>query len=140
MPPRRFKGKRGGAPDADEAEGVTEAERRAQELGAAMLNAARPYIDVKLDKQGYPLPVQSREIFHYMESLAAYNNRTQNVLDKTLALDGMSKFVRDFCVSFKSLRFAGQDEDDEDEPTAGVQSGLGSEDGGGPQPVSELGR
>ena len=78
-----------------------------------MLNAARPYIDVKLDKQGYPLPVQSREIFHYMESLAAYNNRTQNVLDKTLALDGMSKFVRDFCVSFKSLRFANQDEDDE---------------------------
>ena len=117
MPPRRAKGKRGGASDADDAEGVTEAERRAQELGAAMLNAARPYIDVKLDKQGYPLPVQSREIFHYMESLAAYNNRTQNVMDKTLALDGMSKFVRDFCVSFKSLRFAGQDEDDEDEPT-----------------------
>ena len=54
MPPRR-KGKRGGASDADGAEGVTEAERRAQELGAAMLNAARPYIDVKLDKHGYLL-------------------------------------------------------------------------------------
>ena len=29
----------------------------------------------------------------------------------------MSKFVRDFCVSFKSLRYAVQDEDDENEPT-----------------------
>ena len=37
------------ASDANGAEGVTEAERRAQELGAAMLNAARPYIDVTLD-------------------------------------------------------------------------------------------
>ena len=30
---------------------ATETDRRAQELGAAMLNAAGPYMDVKLDKE-----------------------------------------------------------------------------------------
>jgi len=118
MPPRRTGGRnaRGGASGADGAEGVTEAERRAQELGAAMLNAARPYIDVKLDKHGYPLAIQPRDFCTHLESHAAYNNRTPNVPDKALLLEGMSIRVRDFCGSFKSLRYAMQDEDDENEP------------------------
>ena len=142
MPPRRTGGRnaRGGASGADGAEGVTEAERRAQELGAAMLNAARPYIDIKLDKHGYLLVIQPRDFFTYLEAHAAYNNRTPDVPKKALVLEGMSIRVKDYCVSFKSLRYAGQDEDDEDEPTPLLESGLGSEDGGGPQPVSELGR
>ena len=81
-----------------------------------MLNAARPYIDVKLDKQGYPLTVQPREIFAFMEAHAAYNNRTQNVAEKALVLEGMSNRVKDFCRSFKGLRNAMQDEDDDSEP------------------------
>jgi hypothetical protein len=44
---------RGGTSGADGASGGTEADRRARELGAAMLNAARPYIDVKLNKEGH---------------------------------------------------------------------------------------
>ena len=51
-----------------------------------------------------------------MEAHAAYNNRTQNVADKALVLEGMSKFVKDFCRSFRGLRNAMQDEDDESEP------------------------
>ena len=80
MPPRGKGGRkaRGGTSDADGAEVVTEAERRAQELGAAMLNAARPHIDVKPDKHGYPLAIQSRDFFAFMESHAAYNNRTDD--------------------------------------------------------------
>ena len=121
-PPRRAGRKgRGSASDADGAEGVTEAERRAQELGAAMFNAARPYIDVKLDKQGYPLTIQPREFFTFMEAraaAAAYNNRTPNVAEKALVLEGtrMSTRVKDYCQSFKGLRNAMQDEDDDSEP------------------------
>ena len=117
MPPRRNGGRnaRGGASDANGAEGVTEAERRAQELGAAMLNAARPYIDVTLDRQGYPLAIQPRDFFTFMEAHAAFNNRTPNVTEKALVLEGMSIRVKDFCLSFKGLRNAMQDEDDVDE-------------------------
>ena len=90
MPPRRIGGRnaRGGASDANGAERVTEAERRAQELGAAMLNAARPYIDVTLDRQGYPLAIQPRDFFTFMEAHAAFNNRTPNVTEKALVVGG----------------------------------------------------
>ena len=80
-----------------------------------MLNAARPYIDVKLDKQGYPLAIQPRDFFTFTEAHVAHNNRTPNVTEKALVLEGMSTRVKDFCLSFKSLRHAMQDEDDEDE-------------------------
>ena len=117
MAPRRNGGRnaRGGASDANGAEVVTEAERRAQELGAAMLNAARPFIDVTLDRQGYPLAIQPRDFFTFMEAHAAFNNRTPNVTEKALVLEGMSTRVKDFCLSFKGLRNAMQDEDDVDE-------------------------
>ena len=117
MAPRRNGGRnaRGGASDANGAERVTEAERRAQELGAAMLNAARPYIDVTLDSKGYPLAIQPRDFFTFMEAHAAFNNRTPNVTEKALVLEGMSIRVKDFCLSFKGLRNAMQDEDDVDE-------------------------
>ncbi len=49
---------RGCASDADGAAGTTETDRRAKELGAAMLNAARPYMDVKLDKMGIRLQLR----------------------------------------------------------------------------------
>ena len=71
MPPRRNGGRnaRGGTSDADGAEVVTEAERRAQELGAAMLNASRPYMDVKLNKEGYPVAVTPCDFFAFLEAL-----------------------------------------------------------------------
>ena len=80
-----------------------------------MLNAARPFIDVTLDRQGYPLAIQPRDFFTFMEAHAAYNNRTPNVTEKALVLEGMSTRVKDFCLSFKGLRNAMQDEDDVDE-------------------------
>ena len=80
-----------------------------------MLNAAGPYIDVKLDKQGYPLAIQPRDFFTFMEAHAAFNNRTPNVTENALVLEGMSIRVKDFCLSFKGLRNAMQDEDDVDE-------------------------
>ena len=80
-----------------------------------MLNAARPYMDVKLDSKGYPLAIQPRDFFQFMESHAAFNNRTPNVTEKALVLEGMSTRVKDFCLSFKGLRNAMQDEEDEDE-------------------------
>jgi hypothetical protein len=81
-----------------------------------MLNAAKPYIDVTLSKEGYPNPIQPRDFSKFMESHTAYNNRTPAVMDRVLVLDGMSTRVKDFCQSFKSLRFALQEEDDEDDP------------------------
>ena len=68
-----------------------------------MLNAARPYIDVTLDKYGYPLAIQPRDFFKFMEAHhdAAYNNRTPNVGEKALVLEGMSTRVKDYCLSFK---------------------------------------
>jgi hypothetical protein len=57
---------RGCASDADRAAGTTETDRRAKELGAAMLNAARPYMDVKLDKDGYPVAVTPRDFFAFV--------------------------------------------------------------------------
>ena len=53
-----------------------------------MLNAARPYIDVTLDRQGYPLAIQPRDFFTFMESHAAFNNRTPNVTEKALVWRG----------------------------------------------------
>jgi hypothetical protein len=61
----------GGANDADEPRAAQDAERRAQELGAAMLNAARPYVDVKLSKAGYPLPIQPCDFFACLENHTA---------------------------------------------------------------------
>ena len=48
---------------------ATETERRAQELGNAMLNAARPYMDVDLDRQG--LPVAVTQLRHATSSLSS---------------------------------------------------------------------
>jgi hypothetical protein len=86
-----------------------------------MLNrdAARPYMDVALSKAGHPLALQSRDFFSFLENYhTAYNNRTPAVADKMLVLDGMSSRVKDFCLSFRSLRFAtpDRDENDDDEP------------------------
>jgi hypothetical protein len=76
-----------GASDADGATVATEADRRAQELGAQLLNAARPDMDVTLDKEGYPaVLVKPRDFFSFLEALATYNNRTQAVKDKALVL------------------------------------------------------
>ena len=58
-----------------------------------MLNAARPYIDVTLDKQGYPLVIQPRDFFTFMEAHVAHNNRTPNVTERALVLEGMSTRV-----------------------------------------------
>ncbi len=48
--------------DADGARVATETDRRARELGAAMRNAARPYMpvarDVKLDKEDFRLQLR----------------------------------------------------------------------------------
>lgn len=94
---------------------ATETDRRAQELGAAMLNAARPYMDVNLDRQGLPVAVTPRDFFAFLEALTTYNNRTPATKDKALVLDGMSSRVIDFCESFSSLRFRPQDEEGDDE-------------------------
>jgi hypothetical protein len=85
-----------------------------------MLNTARPYIDVKLNKEGNPIAILPRDFFSLLETLTAYNNRMQDVKDKALVLDGMGSRKRDFShwQSFSSLRFATQDEDDDNEPKA----------------------
>ena len=94
---------------------ATETDRRAQELGAAMLNAARPYMDVNLDKQGLPVAVTPRDFFTFLDALTTYNNRTPAMKDKALVLEGMSPRVIDFCKAFPSLRFRLQEEEDDDE-------------------------
>lgn len=106
---------RRGASDADIARVATETDRRAQELGAAMLNAARPYMDVNLDKQGLPVAVTPRDFFAFLEALTTYNNRTPAMKDKALVLEGMSSRVVDFCTAFPSLRFKPQEEEDDGE-------------------------
>jgi hypothetical protein len=117
---------------------ATETDRRAQELGAAMLNAARPYMDVKLDKDGLPVAVTPRDFFAFLEALTTYNNRTPAMKDKALALEGMSSRVIDFCESFSSLRFVPQEEGDDEEQQTPLEYtcfGVRSEDGGGPREV-----
>jgi hypothetical protein len=96
---------------------ATETERRAQELGNAMLNrdAARPYMDVDLDRQGLPVAVTPRDFFAFLEAVTTYNNRTPAMKDKALVLEGMSSRVIDFCKAFPSLRLKPQEEEDEDE-------------------------
>ncbi len=69
-------------PDADGARVATETERRAQELGNAMLNAARPYMDVNLDRQGLPVAVTPRDFFAFLEAVTTHNNRTPAMKDK----------------------------------------------------------
>jgi hypothetical protein len=119
MPSRaRRNNARGGASDADEARVATETDRRAQELGAAMLNAARPYMDVKLDKDGVPVAVMPRDFFAFLEALTTYNNRTPAMKDKALVSEGMSSRVIDFCQSFPNLRFVQQEEEDDGERKA----------------------
>ena len=80
-----------------------------------MLNAARPYMDVNLDKQGLPVAVMPRDFFVYLEALTTYNNRTPAMKDKALLLEGISSRVVDFCTAFPSLRFKQQEEEDDDE-------------------------
>jgi hypothetical protein len=46
-----------------------ETDRRAKELGTAMLNASRPYMDVKLNKEGYPVAVTPCDFFAFLEAL-----------------------------------------------------------------------
>ena len=144
MPPRRGRREaQGGANDADGARGAPEAERRAQELGAAMLNAARPYMDVTLSKAGYPLAILPRDFFSYLESHTAYNHRTPAVLEKVLALDGISPRVITYCLAFSpesQARDAGRGRRGRAEGAPGIRSGLGSEDGGGPREVSAVGQ
>ena len=94
---------------------ATETDRRAQELGAAMLNAARPYMDVNLDRQGLPVAVTPRDFFAFLEAVTTYNNRTPAMKDKALVLEGMSSRVIDFCKAFPSLRLKPQEEEDDDE-------------------------
>ena len=94
---------------------ATETDRRAEQLGAAMLNAARPYMDVNLDRQGLPVAVMPRDFFAFLEALTTYNNRTPAMKDKALVLEGMSPRVIDFCKAFPSLRFKPQEEEDDDE-------------------------
>ena len=96
---------------------ATETERRAQELGNAMLNrdAARPYMDVDLDRQGLPVAVTPRDFFAFLEAVTTYNNRTPAMKDKALVLEGMSPRVIDFCKAFPSLRFKPQGEEEDDE-------------------------
>ncbi len=97
---------------------ATETDRRAQELGAQLLNAARPYLDVTLDKEGYPVALKPRDFFAFLEALTGDNNRTQAVKDKALVLEGMSSRVIDFCKSFPNLRFVPQEEEDDEEQKA----------------------
>jgi hypothetical protein len=80
-----------------------------------MLNAARPYMDVNLDRQGLPVAVTPRDFFAFLETLTTYNNRTPAMKDKALVLEGMSPRVIDFCKAFPSLRFRLQEEEDDDE-------------------------
>ena len=80
-----------------------------------MLNAARPYMDVNLDRQGLPVAVTPRDFFAFLEAVTTYNNRTPAMKDKALVLDGMSTRVIDFCTAFPSLRFKPQEEEDDDE-------------------------
>ena len=94
---------------------AAETERRAQELGTALLNAARPYMDVNLDRQGLPVAVTPRDFFAFLEALTTYNNRTPAMKDKALVLEGMSPRVIDFCKALPSLRFRLQEEEDDDE-------------------------
>ena len=94
---------------------ATETDRRAEQLGKSMFNAARPYMDVNLDRQGLPVAVTPRDFFAFLEALTTYNNRTPAMKDKALVLEGMSPRVIDFCKAFPSLRFKPQEEEDDDE-------------------------
>jgi hypothetical protein len=46
-----------------------------------MLNAARPYMDVNLDRQGLPVAVTPRDFFAFLEAVTTYNNRTPAMKD-----------------------------------------------------------
>ncbi len=80
-----------------------------------MLNAARPYMDVNLDRQGLPVAVTPRDFFAFLEAVTTYNNRTPALKDKALVLEGMASRVIDFCAAFPSLRFKPQEGEDDDE-------------------------
>jgi hypothetical protein len=73
---------------------------RAQELGAAMLNAARPVLAARLNNQGLPMPITAKDVFTFLEQLVAYNGRTQDVMDKAL----FSEQTDGSCLSSKLTR------------------------------------
>ena len=92
---------------------------RAQELGAAMLNAAaaRPVSAARLNNQGFPIqvPIAAKEVFTFLEQLAAYNGRTKDVMDNALVLEQVDDRVKSFLEAYPSLRYLTTDEDDDNE-------------------------
>jgi hypothetical protein len=88
---------------------------RAQELGAAMLNAARPVLSARMNNQGYPIPITAKEVFTFLEQIVAYNGRTPDVMDNALFLEQVDERVKAFLGAYPSLRHVTSDEDDDNE-------------------------
>jgi hypothetical protein len=80
-----------------------------------MLNAARPVLSVRLNNQGYPIPITAKEVFTFLEQLAAYNGRTKDVMDNALVLEQVDDRVKSFLEAYPSLRYLTTDEDDDNE-------------------------
>ena len=112
---RRSVSARGGAKPAEDGRGSSTAQTRAQELGTAMLNAARPVLSARLNNQGYPIPITAKEVFTFLEQLAAYNGRTKDVMDNALVLEQVDDRVKSFLEAYPSLRYLTTDEDDDNE-------------------------
>lgn len=116
MPSSRRSGSaRGSAKPTEDGRGSSTAQMRAQELGAAMLNAARPVLAAKLNHQGFPIPITAKEVFTFLEQIVAYNGRTPDVMDNALFLEQVDERVKAFLGAYPSLRHVTSDEDDDNE-------------------------
>ena len=141
---RRSVSARGGAKPAEDGRGSSTAQTRAQELGTAMLNAARPVLSARMNNQGYPIPITAKEVFTFLDQLAAYNGRTKDVMDNALVLeqvDDRVKFLVPRSIPESQISDDGRGRRQrEPEATAGIRRGLESEGIGGPRSMSKVGQ
>ena len=68
-----------------------------------------------MNNQGYPIPITAKEVFTFLDQLAAYNGRTKDVMDNALVLEQVDDRVKSFLEAYPSLRYLTTDEDDDNE-------------------------